>query len=66
MSLLLRDKVYIITIWFLSINPSLMAASFTAVLEIENIFANSGEKIGEPPGRGLSSCSWLIYFPTGR
>jgi hypothetical protein len=52
--------------WFPSIDSSSMAISFTIVLEIENIFANTGEKIGELPQRGLSSSSWLKHFLTGR
>jgi hypothetical protein len=64
-SLLLRDRVYVMIRWFPSIEPSLMAASFTAVLEIENIFANTGDKTVELLGRGPSSSSWLTHFPTG-
>jgi hypothetical protein len=64
-SLVLRDKVYVMMRWFPSIDPSSIAVSFTTVLEIENIFANTGDKIGEPPGRGLSSSSWLTHFPIG-
>jgi hypothetical protein len=37
---------------FPSIDPSSIATSFIAVLEIENILANIGEKTGELPGRG--------------
>jgi hypothetical protein len=56
-SLVLRGKVYIMMRWFLSIDPSSIAVSFTTVLEIENIFPNTGDKIGEPLGRGPSSSS---------
>jgi hypothetical protein len=66
MSLVLRDRVHVMTRWFQSIDPSSMAASFTAVLEIENIFANTGDKTGELPGIAPSSSSWLTHFPTGR
>jgi hypothetical protein len=53
------------TRWFPSIEPALIAMSLTIVLEIENIFANIGDKIVELPGRRLLSSSWLIYFLTG-
>jgi hypothetical protein len=50
---------------FPSIDPSLMATSFTAVLEIENILANIGENTREQLGRGILFSSQLTHFPTG-
>jgi hypothetical protein len=63
-SLVFRDKVYVTTRWFPFIDPSSMAASFTLVLEIQNIFAIIGDKIGELQGREPSSSSYLTHVPT--
>jgi hypothetical protein len=62
----LEGQVHVMIRWYLSIDPSSMATSFTVMLEIENDFANIGDNTGELLGRGPSSCSWLIHFLTGR
>jgi hypothetical protein len=41
-----------------------MVASLTAVLEIDNIFANIDKETADLPGRELSYSSWLTQFPT--
>jgi hypothetical protein len=41
-----------------------MVASLTAVLEIDNIFANTDKETADLPGRELSCSSWLTHFPT--
>jgi hypothetical protein len=43
--------------WFPSIDPSLMATSLTAELEIENIFVAMEFKTDRSPGRGPSFSS---------
>jgi hypothetical protein len=48
----------------LSIDPSSMAVSLMAVLEIDNIFANTDEETADSPGRELSYSSQLTYFLT--
>jgi hypothetical protein len=41
-----------------------MAVSLMAVLEIDNIFANTDEETADSPGREPSCSSRLTHFPT--
>jgi hypothetical protein len=48
---------------FLSIDPSSMTISLTAILEMENTLENVVDKIERLPGRGPFFSTWLTLFP---